>query len=84
MYHKFYNTVRADMNIQTRRDVRRFIKEITEGKSSLLKNITAGYHYHTISADDNETLELIMEKLWEAGFLAPLCEFEPEEIKAER
>lgn len=80
VYHKFYNTVRAGMNIQTRSDVQKFIKEITEGKSSLLKNITAGYHYHTISADDSETLELIMEKLWAAGFLAPLQEFEPEEI----
>ncbi len=80
VYHKFYNTVRAEMNIRTRRDVKSFIKDITAGKSSLLKNITAGYHYHTISADDNDTLELIMEKLWEVGFLAPLQEFEPEEI----
>ena len=84
VYHKFYNTVRAEMDIHTREDVSKFMKDITAGKSSLLKNITAGYHYHTISADDNETLELIMEKLWVAGFLAPLCEFEPEEIKVER
>ncbi len=84
VYHKFYNTVRAGMNIRTRGDVQKFIKGIAEGKSSLLKNITAGYHYHTISAEDNETLELIMEKLWKAGFLAPLCEFEPEEIKVVR
>ncbi|MBQ8004208.1 MAG: transcription repressor NadR [Oscillospiraceae bacterium] len=80
VYHKFYNTIRAEMNIRTRNDVESFIKNITEGNSSLLKNITSGYHYHTISADDAKTLELIMEKLWEVGFLAPLCEFEPEEV----
>ena len=84
VYHKFYNTVRAEMNIHTRKDVESFIKDITEGKSSLLKNITSGYHYHTISAENNETLELIMERLWEAGFLAPLQEFEPEEIRDKR
>ena len=58
-----------------------FLKNISEGKSSLLKNVTAGYHYHTVSADDTETLKRIEDKLWEYGFLAPLQAYEPSELK---
>ena len=80
IYHKFYNEVRAKMNITSRLDVSNFLENIRSGKSSLLKNVTAGYHYHTVSAESEEVLLLIEEKLWECGFLAPLQEYEPNEI----
>jgi len=83
VYHKFYNKVRAKMDIKTRLDVDNFLKDIRSGKSSLLKNVTSGYHYHTIEAESVQTLKLIEDKLWEAGFLARLQEFEPEEIKTD-
>ena len=82
VYHKFYNKVTAKMNIKSRLDVNNFIEDITSGKSSLLKNITSGYHYHTVSADSIETLNLIEAKLKENGFLAPLQEYEPSEINS--
>ena len=47
------------------------------GHSSLLKNVTSGYHYHTIVADDEQTLDLIQEELGKLGFLAKLQEYEP-------
>ncbi len=79
--HKVYNKVSARMDIRSRLDVERFLADIASGKSSLLKNITSGYHYHTVSADVPETLELIEMRLWENGFLAPLQAYEPEEME---
>lgn len=80
IYHKYYNKVGARLGIRTRRDVYNFLEKIATGKSSLLKNVTSGYHYHTISAQASATLDLIEEKLGECGFLAQLQEYEPVEI----
>ena len=80
IYHKVYHKVSAPMSIKSRLDVKNFLENIASGKSSLLKNVTSGYHYHTISAKDYETLDIIENKLKESGFLAPLQEYEPSEI----
>lgn len=77
VYHKVYGVVRADMNVRSRLDVHNFMKNISLGKSSLLKNITSGYHYHTVFADSEETLDLIQDCLQERGFLAKLQDYEP-------
>lgn len=77
VFHKVYGTVKADMNIRSRQDVRKFMEGITLGKSSLLKNVTAGYHYHTVLAESEEILDNIQEKLRERGFLAKLQDYEP-------
>ena len=39
------------------------------GSSSLLKNVTVGYHYHTIEAESEEILDDIQNELAEKGFL---------------
>lgn len=83
VFHKFYNKVSAKMDIKSRMDVKNYLDDIKSGKSSLLKNVTSGYHYHTIAAESEETLKLIEDKLWEAGFLARLKEHEPEEINSQ-
>ncbi len=77
VYHKVYGVVKADMGIKSRRDVIKFIEMIESGKSSLLMNTTSGYHYHTISAEDEDTLNIIFNTLKERGFLAPLQDYEP-------
>ena len=77
VYHKVYGVIRAEMNIHSRRDIRKYLEEIANGKSSLLMNVTSGYHYHTIVADDEQTLDLIQEELGKLGFLAKLQEYEP-------
>ena len=69
VHHKVYGTLRADLHIASRRDVQRFTEDIKNGKSSPLKEVTSGYHYHTISADSEETLDLIEKELKEKGFL---------------
>jgi len=83
VYHKYHGVVSARMNIRTRDDVKNFMENVTSGKSGMLENVTSGYHYHTVTAKDKETLKLIEDKLWENGFLAPLSEYEPKEIKTE-
>ena len=78
VYHKVYGVLRAEMNIKSRMDIRNYMEEIRSGKSSLLKNVTSGYHYHLVEAARQERLDLIGEQLKKAGFLAPLQPWEKE------
>ena len=78
--HKLYGIVTGRMDIRTRHDVETFLKNLSTGKSALLKNVTSGYHYHTVTASDAETIELISKKLKESGFLAPLTKYEPDKL----
>ncbi len=80
IYHKVYGTVRAEMGLRNRLQVNGFLREIASGTSRLLKNVTSGYHYHTVSAENEDILDIIEAALRENGFLAPLQEYEPEGI----
>ncbi len=75
--HKAYGTLSASMDIRSRRDVKEFVQNLADSKSTLLKNITSNYHYHTVSAPSEVILDLIQEKLQEKGFLAQLQDYEP-------
>lgn len=77
VYHKVYGVLKADMGIKSRRDIRAYMEEISTGKSILLKNVTSGYHYHTIDAESEEILDAIQEELQQKGFLAKLQDYEP-------
>ena len=77
VYHKVYGVIRADLNIKTRRDVKKYMEEIRTGKSTPLMNVTSGYHYHTVNAEDEESLDQIQEELQGMGFLAELKTYEP-------
>jgi len=67
--HRVYGRMAAELHINSRRKVMEFISEIKSGKSTPLKNITSNYHYHTVTADSEETLDLIGKVLEEQGFL---------------
>lgn len=67
--HKVYGQMEAPLHITSRRKAAEFIADIRSGKSSPLKNITSDYHYHTVDADSEETLDMIEEMLAEKGFL---------------
>ena len=77
VFHKVYGIIRADMNIKSRREVRKYLEDISSGKSTTLMNLTSNYHYHTIVAEDEQTLDLIQKELKEKGFLAKLQDYEP-------
>ena len=74
VYHKVYGVLRAEMNIKSRMDIRNYMEEI---RSSLLKNVTSGYHYHTVRAERVEILDMIQEELQKKGLLAKLQDYEP-------
>ena len=74
--HRAYGKVSASLQIKSRRDVQAFMEQIRTGKSTLLMNITSGYHFHHISAEQEEILDEIEEKLRERGFLAELLPYE--------
>ena len=81
VYHKAYGLVKANLHIKSRKDVEEFMSNILSGKSSLLKNVTSGYHYHTVIASSEAVLDVIQEKLEEKGFLASLTDYEPVDFK---
>lgn len=67
--HAVYGYIRTDLPISCRRHVQEFMDNIHSGKSTPLKNLTAGDHYHTVEADDEETLDYIEKALQSKGFL---------------
>ena len=77
VYHKVYGIVRAELHISNRNDIKEFLADLKSCHSTLLKNITSNYHYHTVSAPSEKLLDLIQERLQERGFLAELKDYEP-------
>lgn len=75
--HKVYGVLRGELNLDSRADIESYMEQIRSGKSTLLSNVTSGYHYHTVTARSEEILDRIQEKLGERGFLANLVEYEP-------
>lgn len=69
VHHRVYGQIEAPLNISSRRHIREFMDDIRNGKSSPLKNITSNYHYHTVEADSDRTLDLIGEELKNKGYL---------------
>lgn len=67
--HKVYGHIEAELGITSRRKVKEFLADIESGKSTPLKNITSDYHYHTVTADSEETLGMIEEELRKLEFL---------------
>lgn len=67
--HRVYGHMEAELKISSRRTALLFLEDIKSGKSSPLKNITSDYHYHTVEADSEETLDLIEKMLRDKGML---------------
>ena len=77
VYHRVYGVVRGQLSIAPRKDIRDFMSRLAESRSAPLMLITDDFHYHTVAADDEQTLDQIQARLGELGFLAPLREHEP-------
>ena len=69
VWHKVYGKIQGDLRIDSRRRVEEFMEGIRSGKSSPLKNVTSGYHYHTVEARSPEVLDEIQNMLREKGYL---------------
>lgn len=67
--HRVYGRMEATLAINSRKKVHDFMEDMKSGKSSPLKNITSGYHYHKIEAENEEILDMIEKMLREKGML---------------
>lgn len=67
--HKVYGRIEAKLNIFSREDVKNFTDNIKSGKSVELMNLTSGYHYHTIRAQSQDTLDKIEQMLQDKGYI---------------
>jgi len=71
VWHKVYGKLTANLNIFSSLHVKQFIEGVRSGKSTELMNITGGYHYHTVRAENNETLDKIEIALKDKDYIVP-------------
>jgi len=69
IWHKIYGKISGVLNISSRRKVSDFMDDIRSGRSTPLMKVTGNYHYHTVEAPDEETLDLIEKALINKGYL---------------
>ena len=74
--HRVYGKMSAPLNIKNRRDVQLFMNNIKTGKSTPLMNVTSGYHFHHVCAEQEEILDEIEEALRKKHYLADLLPYE--------
>lgn len=84
VYHKVHGVIKVPMNIRSRRDVQKYMDDISTGKSTQLMKLTSNYHYHTITAESESILDLIQAELTARGFLAKLQDWEPVDFWKEK
>lgn len=67
--HRVYGHIEAPLHISSRKDIKEFLQKLKDSSSTPLKNTTAGYHYHKISASDEATLNEVEQALKNKGYL---------------
>lgn len=67
--HPLYGEIRADLMLQSRRDVEAFVQHMQGCQAMPLSLITDGVHLHTIEAPDKTALQEIRTALRAAGIL---------------
>lgn len=67
--HRVYGRISARLDLNSRIHVEELYRSLVSGASKPLMSVTDGYHYHTVSAPDEGTLDKIEAALRERGFL---------------
>lgn len=67
--HRLYGRISARLDLYNRMHVEELYRSLVSGASKPLMSVTDGYHYHTVSADSEDMLDIIEDKLREKGFL---------------
>lgn len=67
--HNTYGKIQVDLFLATREDVKRFVTELEEKKTSPLMKLTDKFHYHTVEAASESILQLVEKSLKEKGYL---------------
>lgn len=67
--HRVYGRISSRLDLISRTHVEELYRSLVSGASKPLMSVTDGYHYHTVSAEDEATLDGIERALRERGFL---------------
>ena len=67
--HRIYGRISARLSLYSKTHVEELYRSLVSGASKPLMAVTDGYHYHTVTADSEKTLDTIEEKLRNRGFL---------------
>lgn len=67
--HPIYGEIRGNLMIKNLNDLYKFENKFKNENVKPLSNLTDGIHLHTIAADSEEDIELIIRELKEKGFL---------------
>ncbi|MCU6762565.1 Probable transcription repressor NiaR [uncultured Roseburia sp.] len=70
--HEIYGQITVDLLLRKRADINEFLKKIEQVFAKPLKELTNGNHFHTVEADNEQTLEEIQRQLSKKGFLVEL------------
>lgn len=67
--HRVYGRISARLGLYSRMHVEELYRSLVSGASKPLMSVTDGYHYHTVSAENEEALDEIEKLLRNKGFL---------------
>ncbi|SFC69629.1 transcription repressor NadR [Clostridium uliginosum] len=67
--HPLYGEIRGMLMIKNYNELNKFSEKYKNQKGRLLSVLTNGVHLHTISADNDENINLIINELKENGFI---------------
>ena len=71
VWHKVYGKIEAALNIFSNLHIKQFLEGVRTGQSTELMHVTGGYHYHTVRADNEATLDRIESALKERHYIVP-------------
>ena len=67
---KYFHEVLHDVSFDVHRgEILGLVGESGTGKSTLLKNVTSDYHYHTVTAEEERILDDVEAELAKRGYL---------------
>lgn len=69
--HPIYGQISVDLIIRSRMDVKNFDEQVKKYRTKPLNNLTDGEHFHTVTAPDEATLDMIGAMLARKGYLLP-------------
>lgn len=67
--HRVYGRISARLGLYSRMHVEELYRSLVSGASKPLMSVTDGYHYHTVTADDEAALDGIEKILRAKGYL---------------
>ncbi|MDE6850728.1 MAG: transcription repressor NadR [Clostridia bacterium] len=67
--HRVYGKISARLELTTLRHAEELYRSLVSGVSKPLMSVTDGYHYHTVSGENEQTLDEIEGALRAAGYL---------------